>query len=101
MARFVSTVELKQDCPLSLLQALADDHPDRDVWVQSYYEEKDSIESIGTFQRLSLGEYRALREKGAPRAIPSMCVLTVKQDENLLPLRAKSRIVVLGNLEDR
>ena len=30
-----------------------------------------------------------------------MCVLTIKRDENLLPLRAKSRIVVLGNHEDR
>ena len=30
-----------------------------------------------------------------------MCVLTIKKDENLLPLRAKSRIVVLGNHEDR
>ena len=29
-----------------------------------------------------------------------MCVLTVKKDENLMPLRAKSCIVVLGNLED-
>jgi hypothetical protein len=30
-----------------------------------------------------------------------MCVLTIKKDENLLPLCAKSRIVVLGNHEDR
>ena len=30
-----------------------------------------------------------------------MCVLTIKRDENLLPIRAKSRIVVLGNHEDR
>ena len=30
-----------------------------------------------------------------------MCVLTVKKDVNLLPVRAKSRIVVLGNHEDR
>ncbi len=30
-----------------------------------------------------------------------MCVLTIKKDENLLPLRAKTGIVVLGNHEDR
>ena len=30
-----------------------------------------------------------------------MCVLTIKKDNNLLPLRAKSRIVVLGNLKER
>jgi hypothetical protein len=30
-----------------------------------------------------------------------MCVLTIKKDENLLLLQAKSCIVVLGNHEDR
>ena len=81
--------------------------------MQSYFEEKRGIESLGkfkkitlgeywgTFKKIPLGEYRALREKGAPRAIPTMCVLTIKKDENLLPLRAKSCIVVLGNHEDR
>lgn len=64
-------------------------------------QEKNGIESMGTFERLTLGQYRALVEKGAPRAIPSMCVLTVKRDENMLPIRAKSRIVVLGNHEER
>jgi hypothetical protein len=29
-----------------------------------------------------------------------MCILTIKKDENLLPLRAKCRIVVLGNHKD-
>jgi hypothetical protein len=101
VANIVSAVNLHRDCPSSLMQALADSNPDREVWLQSYYEEKDSIESLGTYQKLSLGEYRALREKGAPRAIPTMCVLTIKKDENLLPVRAKSRIVVLGNHEDR
>eukprot|EP01082_Thalassiosira_pseudonana_P004932 g4059.t1 g4059 contig15:252416-253129(-) len=101
VAHHVSAINLHQDCPATLLRALADNHPDREIWLQSYYEEKGSIESMGTFQRLTVGEYRALREKGAPKAIPTMCVLTIKKDENLMPLRAKSRIVVLGNLEDR
>ncbi len=69
--------------------------------MQSYFEEKRGIEDLGTFKKIILGKYRALREKGAPRAIPTMCVLTIKKDEILLPLRAKSRIVVLGNHEDR
>jgi hypothetical protein len=30
-----------------------------------------------------------------------MCVLTIKKDKNLMPLRAKSWIVVLGNRESR
>ena len=83
------------------MQALADTHPDREVWLQSYFEEKDSIEGLGTFQKLTLGQYRALREKGAPRAIPTMCVLTIKRDENMTPDRAKLRIIFLGNLEGR
>jgi hypothetical protein len=75
---------------------LASTHPDREVLLQSYYEEKGGIEEMGTFRKITLGEYRALREKGAPKAIPTM---TIKKDEQLMPLRlkAKSRIVMLGN----
>ena len=69
--------------------------------MNSFYEEKDSIESMNTYRKISLGECRALREKGSPSAIPTMCVLTSKRDENLLPIRAKSRIVILDNHEDR
>ena len=41
---------------------------------------KRGIESLDTYQKITLGEYRALREKGAPKAIPTMCVLTIKKD---------------------
>jgi hypothetical protein len=96
-----STVNLHQDCPPSLLQALASTHPNHEVWLQSYYKEKRGIEDMGTFWKITLGEYRTLRAKGAPKAIPTMCVLTIKKDNQLIPLRAKSRIVVLGNRETR
>ncbi len=76
-------------------------HPDCEVWLQSYYKEKNSIESLGTFKCLTLGEYQALRKKGALKAIPTMCVLTLKKDKQLMPLWAKSRIVVLDNCECR
>ncbi len=59
------------------------------------------ILSMNTYRKITLGEYQALHEKGAPKAFPTMCVLTNKKDENLLPLRAKSCIVVLGNHEDQ
>jgi hypothetical protein len=75
-------------------------HPDREVWLQSYYEEKHGIESLSTFWKITLGEYHALCEKSAPKAIPTMCVLTIKKDENLHPLRAKNHIVVLRNHKD-
>jgi hypothetical protein len=89
------------DCLPTLLQALATLHLDRDIWLQSFYEEKNGIESLGTFCQIRLGEYRALWEKGAPKAIPTMCVLNIKKDENLMPLWAKYRIVVLGSCEGR
>ena len=101
VANIVSAADLHNDCPSSLLQALANDHSDREVWLNSFYEEKDSLESTNTYRKITLGEYRVLHEKGAPRAIPTMCVLTIKRDENLLPVRAKLRIVVFGNHEDR
>jgi len=56
---------------------------------------------MNTYCKISLCEYRALREKGSPSAIPTVCVLTSKRDENLLPFCAKSRIVVLDNHKDR
>ncbi len=99
VANIVSTVNLHRDCPPSLLQALASTHLNREIWLQSYYEEKRGIEEMGTFRKITSGEYRALCEKGAPKAIPTMCVLTIKKDKLLMPLRAKSRIVVLGNRE--
>ena len=66
-------------------------------------EEKDGIIANNTYVEISLKEYRRLRRlpKGVPKAIPSMCVMTIKRDEHLAPDRAKSRIVVLGNLENR
>ena len=47
-------------------------------------------------------QYLALRRQGTiPKALPCMCVLVVKPDKDGNPHRVKSRIVVLGNFEDR
>ncbi len=101
VALFVSAVNLHRECPSTLLRALADFHPAHEVWLQSYYEEKQGIKSLGTFKKITLGEYRDFRKKSAPEAIPTVCILAIKKDENLLPPREKSRIVILGNHEDR
>jgi hypothetical protein len=101
VASFVSAVNLHLKCPPSLLKGLTDSHPDQKIWFNSFYEKKQSIESLHTFCKITLGEYQALRKKGALKAIPTMCILSIKHDKNLLPLCAKSRIVVLGNHEDR
>jgi hypothetical protein len=54
---------------------------------------------MDTMEILTTDQYKNL--KNAPKAIPMMCILTVKTDENNRPVCAKSRIVVLGNLGER
>ncbi len=86
VASFVSAINLHKERPPTHLKALADSHPDCEVWLECYFEEKLVIKSLGTFRKITLGEYRTLCEKGAPRVILTMCVFTIKKDENLLPL---------------
>jgi hypothetical protein len=100
-ASFVSAASLLWECPRSLLSALDPTHPDRSVWLASFREEKDGIKSQDTYNVLTLEQYPAYHAKGAPRAIPMMCVLTIKPNEMLRPHRAKSRILVIGNHEER
>jgi hypothetical protein len=52
-ANIGSTVNLHENCPPSLLQALALTHPDCEVWLQSYYEEKRGIDDMGTFWKIT------------------------------------------------
>jgi hypothetical protein len=90
VASFVSYLNLHCDRPPTLLKALADSHLDQEVWLKSYQEEKGGLQSLNTYHKITLGEYCALRKKGAPRALPTMCIPTIKRDENLLPQHAKS-----------
>jgi hypothetical protein len=100
-ARFVSATTLKRKCPCSLLAGLHPSHPDRDTWLASFREEKSGIQSLDTYDKITLAKYRTLRAKGTPHATRTMCVLSIKKDNMLNPLRAKSCIVVFGNHEDR
>jgi len=100
-ASHVSAKTLKNPCPPSLQRALDPSNPDRDIWLASYNEEDTSLKDVETYEVITLEQYRQLRKEGAPRAIPSLCVLVIKTDEHGQPDRAKSRIVVLGNLENR
>ena len=75
IASFVSAVNLHWGCHPSLLKALATTHPDWEVWPQSFYKDMQGIESLATYCKITFGEYRGLCEKGAPKAIPTMCVL--------------------------
>ena len=70
--------------------------------MDSYKEEKQGLIDHEVYKKIPKNEYLALRGVGKiPKAIPSMCVLVVKNNKYGKPLRANSRIVVLGNFEDR
>ena len=79
VASFVSAINLHWDCPPLLLKVLADSHPNRELWLESFFKEKPSIEQLNTCKQIMLGKYRALRKKGGPQAIPTMCVLAIKK----------------------
>jgi hypothetical protein len=86
--------------PGSVVKALHSNNPDKSIWHDSYKEEYDGLNSNNTFDIISEDEYQQLRHLHGVRAIPSMCTFVVKHT-NGIPTRAKSRIVVLGNLEQR
>ena len=54
------------------------------------------------YENISKSHYLALRRAdNIPKEIPSMCVLVVKNNKDGKPLCDKSRIVFLGNFEER
>ena len=70
--------------------------------MDSYKEEKQGLINHEVYEKISKNQYLALRRADkTPKSIPSMCVLVVKNDKGGKQLRAKSRIVVVGNFEDR
>jgi hypothetical protein len=101
VASFVSALNLHHKCPPTLRKALADTHPDSEVWLQSYKEEKGALQSLNTYRKITLREYCALCKRSVLRAIPTKCILRIKRDKNFLPQCAKSQLVILGNYEDR
>ena len=101
-ARHVSAKGLSKPYPRFIWQALKDkSHPDYSTWLASYDEENQGLLSQFTYDVINEAEYQRLRDRYGIKAIPTMCILTVKPDSNGQPLRAKSRTVVLGNHEDR
>jgi hypothetical protein len=83
--------------PSSLCQ-LTSMHPnDQVIWNDAYNEEYDGLASIPTWEVLSESQFNLL-SKGA-KPLPSMAISTIKYDEHNRPIRAKYRIVVLGNLD--
>eukprot|EP00956_Cyclotella_meneghiniana_P007922 scaffold10518_cov43-Cyclotella_meneghiniana.AAC.4 len=64
--------------------------------------EKEGLQRLDVYESISKKQYLHLKCTGrVGKALPSMCVLVIKPDKDGNPVRAKSRIVVLGNFEDR
>jgi len=83
--------------PGSLQKALKLTGPDFQIWSDSYKEEFFGLKDNDCFEIITEEEYQRLYRISGKRAIPSMCIFTVKKDSSGRPHRAKSRIVVLGN----
>lgn len=95
----VSASNLKLGAPASFQRSMRKDYPDRKIWMESYIEEANGLKEMDTYVTLSSKEYAD--DYSHVQVIPSMAVQTVKPDENGDPDRAKSRIVALGNHEER
>ena len=99
--RFVSAVTLdRKSAPGSLMQLPTLSGNDKKIWTDSYGEEHGSLVNMDVFDEIDEKTYKRYQEAGFT-AIPTMNVFTIKPDEMGNPYRAKSRIVILGNLEER
>lgn len=98
-ASLVSAKTLVNPCPPPLTMALHPSNPDYQIWFKSYTEEFKGIQNCDIYGIITEKEYFNLRHQSG-NAIPSMCILTIKLKDGY-PHRAKSRIVVLGNREQR
>ena len=80
-ANFVSAKNLLSSCPPSLKIALHPENPDKQVWLDSYNEEKGGLQDHDVYKRINKKTYLQLCWRGIiPKALPSMCVLVIKHD---------------------
>ena len=99
--RFVSASKLDvPKAPVTLIHVPKLSANDQAIWNESYGEEHGSLVKMDVFDQIDAKTYARYIEAGFV-AIPTMNIFTVKPDELGNPYRAKSRIVVLGNLEER
>ena len=86
-----------QSQELKSFPRLEETYPDKHAWLDSYHEQYSGLVQHETFAKASAQQYKALQAQHGIKAIRSMCVQTIKKDSAGKPVRAKSRIVVLGN----
>jgi hypothetical protein len=94
----VSACGILRGVPPSFKQSMMKKYTDYQIWLDSYVKEYCALRDHGTFDVLTAEEYA--RNYSHITIISTMNVQTIKKDQLGLPVRAKSCIVVLGNLED-
>jgi hypothetical protein len=96
-AYHVSASLLKESCPKSFRHSMKNTYVDRQVWMDSYAEEYGGLREQETFTVITRAEYDA--HYSNITILPSMVVQTIKHDESGIAVRAKTRVVALGNYE--
>jgi hypothetical protein len=86
--------------PGSIVKPLYPQNPNQDICYDSYEKEYYGLSVNGTFSIISDEKYCALQNVHNIKAIPYMCIFVIKHT-NGVPTRAKSQIVVLGNLDQQ
>ena len=89
-------VEMK--APTSLLQHAKMCENDKQIWDQSYFEEYDGLRNVDTWEVITEKEYKDIKHL-VKRTLPTMAIAVIKKDGEGRPVRAKYRIVALGNLD--
>ena len=100
--KHVFAKHLLSPCPSFPFKSLEPSNPERQVWIDSYNEEEQVLFDHEVYEKIPQSQYLALKREGRlPKAIPSICILVVKNDKKGKHLRANYHIVFLGNFEDR
>ena len=96
----VDASSLSSSTPPSSLKDHSNMTPnDKSIWDHAYLNEYLGLtEDKNTWEYISEREYQILRPITG-NALLSMAISTIKKDADGLPIRAKYRIIVLGNLD--
>ena len=77
-------------------EAMSATPPERELWIQAIVDELNSLESKGTWSKVSK---EIAKKEAKSKVLPTHVVLKVKRDENGLATRFKARIVAGGHLQ--
>ena len=97
--RQVSAKELEKKSAPTLLKHHLLSNNDKRIWDAAYKAKYDGLVDIETWETITEAEYQELLKLGKGGLLPTMAISTIKYDGDGNPLRAKYRIVALGNLD--